>query len=299
MSNSHNQVLNPLAEPSFRRKPQLKGDTLVEVMFAVGIFGMVAIGAIGIMNKGLYDAQKALEITMARQEIDAQAEALRFLHDAYISEQNNHDLRQKPYSLIWNWLKYRSYKPSDPRLQHFFDTYNNVSCGKIYSENKAIPDPDTSAYGAKPFVINVRRVDELVARSYMNISGSATAVDYSSPSTDNGNSIIVNYNRATNMFEQSPTYPRLLFTNTYTATSNVHDTEENLSNQEIDSEGHDASIYYTTLTKSQGIWVTSIASAETNPEFYDFYIRTCWDSPGSGTSTTISTTVRLFNPDYR
>ena len=292
-------VLGFFVGTSFRKKSQLRGDTLVEIMFAVGIFGLVAIGAIGIMNKGLYDAQKALEITMARQEIDAQAEALRFLHEAYLSEQNNNDLRQKPYSRIWDWLKYRIYKPSDAKLAHFFDSYNGVNCNKIYSENRAIPDPESSVFGAKPFVINVRRIDELTATSYMNISGSESAIGYSTPATDYGNAIIVNYNKLTNMFEQSPTYPRLLFSNTYAANSSIHDLETSLSDQEINDTGRNISIYYTTMTKAQGIWITGIASADTNPEFYDFYIRTCWVAPGETDPTTISTTIRLFNPDHR
>ncbi|MBR6122778.1 hypothetical protein IKQ19_04135, partial [Candidatus Saccharibacteria bacterium] len=60
-------------------------------MFAVAIFGMAAIGTISLMNKGLASTQNTLETTMARQEIDAQAEALRFLHSAYLSEPKKAD----------------------------------------------------------------------------------------------------------------------------------------------------------------------------------------------------------------
>jgi type II secretory pathway pseudopilin PulG len=61
------------------------GDTIVEVLFAITIFSLVAVGAMSIMNQGTMTVQRALEITLVRNEIDAQAEALRFLHESYIA----------------------------------------------------------------------------------------------------------------------------------------------------------------------------------------------------------------------
>jgi len=60
------------------------GDTLIEVLFAVSVFSLVAVAAISLMNSGINTAQKALEITQVRQQIDAQAEALRFVHHGYV-----------------------------------------------------------------------------------------------------------------------------------------------------------------------------------------------------------------------
>ena len=54
-----------------------RGDTIIEVLLAITVFSMVAVGAIAIMNQGTNAAQRALEITLVRQQIDAQAEALR------------------------------------------------------------------------------------------------------------------------------------------------------------------------------------------------------------------------------
>lgn len=62
-----------------------KGDTLIEVLFAVTVFSLVAVGSISIMNQGTSIAQRSLEITLVSQEIDAQAETLRFVHDSYIA----------------------------------------------------------------------------------------------------------------------------------------------------------------------------------------------------------------------
>lgn len=62
-----------------------RGDTLIEVLFATAIFSLVAVGGISVMNQGTAASQRALEITMVRNEIDAQAETLRFLNSSYIA----------------------------------------------------------------------------------------------------------------------------------------------------------------------------------------------------------------------
>ena len=63
-----------------------RGDTLVEVLFAVTVFSFVVVGALSIMNQGTAASQRSLEITLVRQQIDAQAEVLRFTHDSYVAE---------------------------------------------------------------------------------------------------------------------------------------------------------------------------------------------------------------------
>jgi type II secretory pathway pseudopilin PulG len=60
------------------------GDTLIEVLFAVTVFSFVVVGALTIMNQGTAASQRALEITLVRQQIDGQAETLRFMHNAYV-----------------------------------------------------------------------------------------------------------------------------------------------------------------------------------------------------------------------
>lgn len=66
-----------------------RGDTIIEVILAVTIFSLVAVGALTIINSGLSMAQRSLEITLVRQQIDSQAEMLRFIN------QNNPDLWQQ------------------------------------------------------------------------------------------------------------------------------------------------------------------------------------------------------------
>ncbi len=59
-----------------------KGDTIIEVMFAVAVAGLAIVLALAVMNRGVAVAQMTTESTFVRQYIDGQAEALRYLHDA-------------------------------------------------------------------------------------------------------------------------------------------------------------------------------------------------------------------------
>ena len=61
-----------------------RGDTIIEVLFAVTVFSLIVVSAISLMNQGTAASQRSLELTQVRQEIDSQAEALRFMHDSYV-----------------------------------------------------------------------------------------------------------------------------------------------------------------------------------------------------------------------
>ncbi len=60
-----------------------RGDTIIEVLLAVTVFSLVSVGSMTIMNRSANAAQQAIEITLVRQQIDAQVEALRAAHQAY------------------------------------------------------------------------------------------------------------------------------------------------------------------------------------------------------------------------
>ena len=60
------------------------GDTIIEVLFAITIFSLVAVGGLSLMNQGTGMAQRALEVGLVRQQMDAQADMLRYLNSAYI-----------------------------------------------------------------------------------------------------------------------------------------------------------------------------------------------------------------------
>lgn len=58
-----------------------KGDTLVEMIFAFAILSLVVVGVLAIMNRGIRISQESIERTLVRQQMDGQAEVVRYLHD--------------------------------------------------------------------------------------------------------------------------------------------------------------------------------------------------------------------------
>lgn len=63
-----------------------RGDTLIEVLFAITIFSLVVVATLALMNQGTSAARRSVEMTLVREQIDAQAEALRFLHESYVTQ---------------------------------------------------------------------------------------------------------------------------------------------------------------------------------------------------------------------
>jgi type II secretory pathway pseudopilin PulG len=82
-----------------------QGDTIIEVLFAVAVFAMVAVGSLAIMNQGTATAQRSLEITLVRQQIDAQAEAIRYIHQAYVA---TYQQGAAPTGTAAEWVKMTS-----------------------------------------------------------------------------------------------------------------------------------------------------------------------------------------------
>ncbi len=248
-----------------------RGDTLVEVMFSVGIFGLVAIGAIGVMNRGLYTAQGTLETTMARGEMDTQAEALRFIHDAYASKKTstNNNYREVWKTIVKDYVN----KPDNPAFLKFKDIYQLIAqgggeyngefystCGDLYSED-VLP---SNAFAINPSEIQSGDIDSII---YGTDKLSTTGV-----------------------------YPRLNY----------------LSESDLLTDATASGLGERTLQTAEGIVVLAAESEsgilcdpteddpsvdDWRPDFYDFYIYTCWDTPGSNNPRTVSTTVRLYNSD--
>ena len=59
---------------------------------------------------------------------------------------------------------------------------------------------------------------------------------------------------------------------------------------------------YNRLNRAEGIWVNAVGD-NNNPSrtrksnYFDFYIRVCWQSAGTRVPSTITTVVRLYNPE--
>ncbi len=247
-----------------------KGDTLIEVTLAVGIFSMVAIAIVAVMSGGTSSSQTALETTLAREEIDTQAEALRFIQSAYISDKKLEDAR---YTKLWQAITSRALSVNETNTDaaKALLQFAPKTCEELY-DNTTV----SNIYADKAFVINPRML------------GSFTA--------DNVNDVFISTTNETNAskFAQTTTYPRLVYgpnSSSNTDTTNMVSGES-----------------YTNLFQALGIYViavkdTSKTSIYNDGEiskqsaFYDFYIRTCWYGTNANEPSTISTVIRLYDPN--
>ncbi|MDR1032729.1 MAG: hypothetical protein LBL84_01810 [Candidatus Nomurabacteria bacterium] len=116
-----------------------KGDTIIEVTLAITIFSMVAIGGVTLMNLGVNTAQASLQLVMAREAIDAQAEALRTIHNAYVASSGTPEANS--IASRWTTILNNALGPTD-----VLNKFGGISCGSI------IPS-------SKRFIIDVRKLD--------------------------------------------------------------------------------------------------------------------------------------------
>lgn len=238
-----------------------KGDTLIEVTLAVGIFSMVAISVVAVMVSGTSNTQTALETTLAREEIDTQAEALRFIHSAYLADEGSED----PYTKLWEEITNHAYTPNKSATDALVQQYNPTSCQEIFDPTSGLLKSNLSNYA---FIINPRGFSDL-------------------KSTNIGSTYLL-YRDNVNTFRQTTTYPRLVFNQQNSATDTI--ISENEGNRIRYAEG----IYVIAVKDPKS--TTVIGTGGKSSAYYDFYIRTCWYGTGSDAPTTISTVIRLYDP---
>lgn len=94
-------------------KKAQRGDTFVEVCFALAIFSFLAVLAIGSMNRNLSTVQSTLEGEVSRSEVDAQTEAIRFIHETYVGGLNTG--RGGNLAKAWSTITSRSISPNEAK----------------------------------------------------------------------------------------------------------------------------------------------------------------------------------------
>lgn len=124
-----------------------RGDTIIEVLFAVTVFAMVAVGSLSIMNQGTAAAQRALEITLVRQQIDAQAESIRYIHKAYVAAYQRDGIAPAGTAAEWDKM---TNKPTDPIPG------KAATSASEFGVTTATACPITVP-GENPFLINARK----------------------------------------------------------------------------------------------------------------------------------------------
>lgn len=127
-----------------------KGDTILEVLFASAIFSLVALISINLMNKGVSSSEASLEASMARSEIDTQAESIRFIHDAYLASLNESaENDNNVYAGLWEEIIDQESEPVN--LQ------NISSCADLYNS------ANENHIGDGAFAINTRQLSAVTS----------------------------------------------------------------------------------------------------------------------------------------
>ena len=244
----------------------LRGDTLVEVLFSITVFAMIAVLSINLMNNGVNTAQSTLEITMARNEIDAQAEGLRFIQNSYLAEKELAGSRQ--FTTLWNELIKTANEPAENLVKNIT---SSASCAAAYNSKQTY----------KYFALNTR----LIQPEYSLVGSYGDAgTNYSAIIADT----IIQATKTPAKIVQTPVYPRIIYSKWGSAsTENSEDMKESSLNRKVEL--------------VEGLWVVAVKGGKifsnSQPEYYDFYIRTCWAAPGRSVPSTIGTVVRLYNPE--
>ena len=174
-----------------------KGDTLIEVTLAVGIFSMIAIAIVAVMSNGVANAQTALEATLTREEIDTQAEALRFIHASHISSVNESSEDRK-YAELWDTITNKAIRLSDVNFQETVLQYTPSNCEDLYGS-------DGSDYFGHYFVINPRKLGDFT----------------------NTNEVVISSNTP-DVFQSAVTYPRLVYSSNGQQEQNIRDERDSL-----------------------------------------------------------------------
>lgn len=260
-----------------------KGDTLIEVTLAVGIFSMIAIAVVSVMNSGTSGAQTALEATLTREEIDAQAEALRFI-------QNSAANGDERYNSLWKEIASNAIDFTGttypPGSKESIFQFAPETCGDLY---KTDTDNFSTAISQKAFIINTHGLGNFSNEDFTKLTD--TEKDQA---INNIFVTVEGHLGEEGIFSEASTYPHLIFKESSTSDSNS-DSDSGVLSDETN---------YDQLSKAEGIYIVAIKDKEgTNiggvdkSAFIDFYIRTCWYGSNDQTPSTISTIIRLHDPN--
>lgn len=108
-----------------------RGDTIIEVLLAVTVFSLVAVGVMAVMNKGTSSAERALEVTLVKQQIDSQVDALKAAQQDFFAIKGNSDLTSSDQSNTWKKITSDEMGTNDI-------TVSNNKCPTEFGDNFAM-----------------------------------------------------------------------------------------------------------------------------------------------------------------
>jgi type II secretory pathway pseudopilin PulG len=154
---------------------QERGDTIIEVLFAVTVFAMVAVGSMAIMNQGTAAAERSLEVTLVRQQIDAQAEAIRYIHQAYVAAFQHNG--STPTGTAAEWVKMTSKA-----------TGKGADSASAFGQTAGSSCP-TAVPGQRPFILNARTATVSGAMPVMSAPAGSSLPPFSQVAYNSDSSI--------------------------------------------------------------------------------------------------------------
>lgn len=285
-----------------------RGDTIIEVMMAIAIFCMVAILSITMMNLGTNNAQSALELAIARNEINAQAEALRFVHSAYISEKtlpvepqesstdwnyDDYNNRYQQYKGLWEEIVGNALDPDTAQNSGLLnlsellnnsnqnDKFKTYGCERVYEEDE---NQQNWLEKNKAFILNARNLNKLERDASGKLIGTDVDYSYIKAGTEvSGDQV----------FQAAPLNARVIYRLSDEELTNTNPEDNNSTSQITDNTDK----LYDQVYRAEGIWVIAVKESADQPRYYDFYIESCWYGPNTTSPSTIDTVIRLYNPE--
>lgn len=132
-----------------------RGDTVIEVMFSFTVLSMLVVGTYVLMNRGMQVAQRSLEITLVRQQIDSQISMIRYI--------------QAHHTDAWQQIRSRYVIQSASHGPHInvtdFVEKNNNRCPTL--ENNGLTNSSKAFFLAQnPARNDVRVVDVTTSAAY-------------------------------------------------------------------------------------------------------------------------------------
>lgn len=265
-----------------------KGDTLIEVALAIGIFSLVAITVVAVVSASTTGAQSSLELTLTREEMDAQAEALRFIHDSYISGSQSKDGDTNPYYKLWSAIE-NTYSVNNKDTGAGWSDSSPNNCADLYDDHSNGFMEDGA--NRHQFIVNIRALGEFAKDHHEDGSPVVEVTDVLVPAYN-----VTSITTSPWKFYEATTYPRILY-----------------GDKGAGSETTDESLYGQTdwnsneIQRVEGLFIMAVqgtanmitgtaGTTSEKPAYYDFYIRSCWNPPNSEKPSTISTVIRLYDP---
>lgn len=254
-----------------------RGDTIIEVMFAFAIFSLIAIISVSMMNIGLAASERSLELVTARNELNAQAEALRFIHSSYISEATLPTCdavaageKCQQYKELWEdritarAIDAMTFNDATTKIE-----YPLMQCSEVYDNN------NRKLVQNHAFVINTRKLNSVTSDPTGYANSAYIPATGSGPTAD--------------IFQEAPLNARIIYTDPSGGAGNSTQNMNTLTK-------------YTRVARVEGIWVIAVKGPSATggvsgiPQYYDFYIETCWNGSNTPVPTSLDTVIRLYNP---